>query len=438
MNRRLDPRGDIRRLNFIGLGAVMLLFGGVGSWAATAELAGAVIASGSVVVESNVKKVQHPTGGVVGKIFVHEGATVEEGDILIRLDDTVPRATLGVVQMQLDELLAREARLEAERDDAKEITFAETLVNRGDLPSVASAIAGERKLFQSRRAALLGQRSELEERIAQSEEEIKGYSAQQAAKEAEIGLISKELVGVTNLWNQNLVSISRLSTLQRDKARLEGERGQFIAEIAKARGKISETQLQIIRVDQEFRTDVLKELREAQGKIAELKERRTAAEDQLKRIDIRSPQSGTVLQLAVHTAGEVVSNAQTIMEIVPKADRLVIDAKVAPQDIDQLALGAKASVRIMAGDQRAAPVLFGELTRISADVTRDPSSQGAPAPPYYGVRVSLKRNDFHGASELQLLPGMQAEVFVETYARTPLQYLLKPLREQIARTFRER
>src|SRR3569832_2645627 len=200
MNRRLDPRGDIRRLNFIGLGAVMLLFGGVGTWAAAAELAGAVIASGSVVVESNVKKVQHPTGGVVGKIFVHEGATVEEGDILIRLDDTVPRATLGVVQTQLDELLAREARLEAERDDAKEITFAETLVNRGDLRSVASAIAGERKLFQSRRDALLGQRSELEERIAQSEEEIKGYSAQQAAIVVVFVFISKELVGVTFFW----------------------------------------------------------------------------------------------------------------------------------------------------------------------------------------------------------------------------------------------
>jgi HlyD family secretion protein len=140
----------------------------------------------------------------------------------------------------------------------------------------------------------------------------------------------------------------------------------------------------------------------------------------------------------VHTAGEVVSNAQTIMEIVPKADRLVVDAKVAPQDIDQLALGAKASVRVMAGDQRAAPVLFGELTRISADVTRDTPNQGVPAPPYFGIRVSLKRSDFRGASELQLLPGMQAEVFVETYARTPLQYLLKPLREQIAHTFRER
>ncbi|HZP76251.1 MAG TPA: HlyD family type I secretion periplasmic adaptor subunit [Pseudolabrys sp.] len=433
-----DPRRAIRRLNLIGLALFVLLFGGFGVWASTSELAGAVIAPGSVVVESSVKKVQHPTGGVVGEIFVHEGDAVEEGQVLIRLDDTMTRATLGVVQTQLDELLAREARLKAERDGADEITFPDDLTKRSNESGPASAMAGEEKLFESRRGAREGQRAQLRERITQSNEEIKGLSAQQSGKEEEIGLIDKELAGVTDLWQKNLVSITRMTALQRDKARLDGEHGQFIAEIARARGKISETELQIIQVGQDFRTEVLKDLREAQGKIAELKERRTAAQDQLKRVDIRAPQTGTVLQLSVHTVGGVISPGETIMQIVPRADQLVVEAKVAPQDIDQLTVGAKASIRVMAGNQRTMPVLIGELTRVSPDLTRDPPAAGQPSQPYYAVRVSLSDEEIRRLASFKLVPGMPAEAFIATYARTPLQYLLKPLNEQIARTFRER
>jgi len=433
-----DPRHAIRRLNLIGLALFALLFGGFGVWASTTELSGAVIAPGSVVVESNVKKVQHPTGGVVGEIFIKEGDAVEESQILIRLDDTVTRATLGVVQTQLDELLAREARLKAERDGAATIVFPDELLKRRNETGPASAIAGEEKLFESRRSARDGQRSQLRERIAQSNQEIKGLSAQQSGKEVEVDLINKELAGVTELWEKNLVSISRITTLQRDKARLEGERGQFIAEIARARGKISETELQIIQLDQDFRTEVLKDLREAQGKIGELKERRTAAEDQLKRVDIRAPQSGTVLQLSVHTVGGVITQGETIMQIVPRADQLVVEAKVAPQDIDQLTLGAKAAVRVMAGNQRTMPELTGELVRISPDLTRDPPAGNQPGQSYYAVRITLPDEEIRRLASFKLVPGMPTEAFIQTYARTPLQYLLKPLNEQIARTFRER
>ena len=436
-----DPRLAIRKLNIIGLAIVVLLVGGFGGWAATSQLSGAVIAPGSVVVESNVKKVQHPTGGVVGEILVHEGSAVEAGQVVMRLDDTVTRSTLGVVQSQLDELTAREARLLAERDGANAVVFPDSLMARIDEKSVAAAIAGEGKLFDARKNGRLGQQSQLRERIAQSNEEIRGLTSQQTGKERELKYITEELVGVTELYAQNLVSISRMNTLQRDKARIEGEQGQYVADIARARGKISETELQILQLDQDFRTDVLKDLRETEGKIGELKERVTAAKDQLQRVDIRAPQSGIVNQMSVHTVGGVIANGETVMQIVPRSDALVVEAKVAPQDIDQIAVGAVGVVRVMAGDQRTMPDLTGVLTRVSADLTHDQQNgQGGQQAnqAYYLVRVSLPEKQVRRLGDLKLVPGMPAEVFIQTYARTPLQYLLKPLREQIARTFRER
>jgi HlyD family secretion protein len=433
-----DPRRAIRKLNRAGLALTVLLVGGVGGWAATSQLAGAVIASGSVVVESNVKKVQHPTGGIVGEILVKEGDEVQDGQVVLRLDDTMTRATLGIVRSQLDELMSREARLMAERDGADAVSFPEDLIGRRDRRSLATAFAGEEKLFDARRRARLGQRAQLRERVAQIGEEIRGLSAQQDAKEKEIEFIGQELVGVAELYKKNLIPIVRFMALQRDQAKLTGERGQFIADIARAKGKISEIELQIIQLDQDFRTEVLKDLREAQGKIAELKERVTAAEDQLKRVDLRAPQSGTVHQLAVHTVGGVIGNGETIMHIVPRADELVVEAKVAPHDIDQVALGAKVLVRIMAGNQRTTPEVTGVITRVSADLTREQAQGVQPGQSYYTVRISLPADEVARLVDMRLVPGMPAEAFIQTYERTPLQYLLKPLEEQIARTFRER
>jgi HlyD family secretion protein len=433
-----DPLLAIRTMNRIGIAIMVLLVGGFGTWAATSELAGAVIARGTVVVESNVKKVQHPTGGVVGQILVHDGSEVKAGQVLIRLDDTVTRSTLGVVRSQLDEYLARQARLHAERDGADAIEFPDELTARKADKSVAEAIGGEQKLFEARRSARSGQRAQLRERVAQSNEEIRGLTSQQDSKEQEVKFISQELEGVNTLYAKNLVSLSRLNTLQRDKARLLGEQGQYVAEIARARGKISETELQILQLGQDFRTDVLKDLRDTEGKVAELKERVTAAKDQLKRVDIRAPQDGFVNQLSVHTVGGVITNGETIMQIVPRSDALVVEAKVAPQDIDQVVVGAEGIVRILAGDQRTMPDLNGTLTRVSADLTRDPGTGPQENQPYYLVRVSLPVDEAQRLGDLKLVPGMPAEVFIQTYARTPLQYLLKPLREQIARTFRER
>jgi len=441
-----DPVAVIRKLNVIGYAMALLLVGCFGGWATTSELAGAVIASGTIIVETVDKKVQHPTGGVIKEILVHDGSEVEEGQILVRLDDTVNRSSLGVLRAQFDENVARRARLIAERDLADSIIFPDSLIPRKDEPSVAAAINGEEKLFASRKEARAGQRAQLRERISQSNEEIRGLTAQLAAKENEIELISRELVGVADLYSKNLVTISRYMTLERDQTRVQGERGQFISEIARAKAKISETELQIIQVDQDFRTDLLKDLREADGKIAELVDKMVAAEDQLKRTDIRAPRSGVVHGLAVHTVGGVIANGETIMSVVPHDDDLIVEARVMPNQVDQLEAGAAARVRINAGNQRTMPELNGSLIHVSPDTARDNPQGQTPGQgqgqnqgqAYYVARVALPKHEIERLGTFRLLPGMPSEVFITTGSRTPMQYLLKPLHEQIARTFKER
>lgn len=433
-----NPMQAVRRLELTGYGLLALLFGGVGVWASTSHIAGAVIAPGTIVVQSNVKKVQHPTGGVIAAINVHEGDEVKAGQVVVRLDDTIARATVGVVRVQLDELLARQARLMAERDRADQISFPGALLGRQNDKQLAATLAGEQKLFESRRTAKVGQRAQLRQRVAQAKEEIRGLEAQQAAKEQEIAFIKKELAGVNELWGKNLIAITRLMQLERDKARLSGGRGQYVAEIARAKGKISETELQIIQLDKDFSTEVLKDLRETQGKIAELTERLVAAQDRLKRVNILAPQDGVVNQLAVHTVGGVLGNGEVLMEIVPRNDELIVECKIEPRDIDQVKLGADAVVRVMAGKARANPDLAGRVTLVSADLTRKRPAMGMPEHAYYTVHISLPKQEVARLGNLTLIPGMQAEVFIQTYPRTPLEYLIKPLKDQMARTFRER
>lgn len=437
---RRSPRHAIRRLNLVGCTAIVVALGGVGGWASTTDIAGAVIANGTVVVETNVKKVQHLNGGIVGEILVKEGSEVETGQILMRLDNTLTRATLGVVRSQLDLYVARRARLLAERDGVASVAFSAAPGNRLVRDVAESAIAGEQRLFRARREGREGQRAQLRERIAQLGEEIRGLAAQQQSKDGEIGYIGEEFAGVSQLYQKNLVTVARYVQLQRDQARLHGERGQLVADIARSRGKIAETELQILQLDQDFRTDVLKDLRETEARVAELQERANAAMDELERTDIRAPQAGIVYQLQVHTIGGVIGKGDTLMQIAPRADALIIEAKVAPQDIDQVAAGAPVRVRIEAGNRRTTPDLGGRVMVVSPDLTRDPvaSPAGAQTQQYYTARVSLSKADIKSVGDLKLVPGMAAEVYIRTEDRTPLEYLLKPLREQIARTFRER
>ena len=432
--RAKSPQRSIQRHLLGGLAVVALLAGGVGGLAATTELSGAVIAPGSLVVDSNVKKVQHPTGGVVGELRVRDGDKVQAGDIVVRLDETITQANLAIVVKSLNELQARLARLEAERDNVDSIRFPAELLARASDPDAARSMTGERNLFEFRRSARAGQKAQLRERIAQLKEEIQGLSGQVAAKKRETELIGQELEGVRDLWRKNLVQIQRVTALERDAARLEGERGQLIAATAQAKGKISEIELQILQIDQELRSEVAKDLREAQGKIAELVERKVAAEDQLKRIDIRAPQNGMVHQSTVHTVGGVITAGEAIMLIVPEADVLTVEAKLAPQDIDQVRVGQSAALRFSAFNQRTTPELNGVVSRVSADLTTDQRTGAA----YYVVRITLSESEIGRLDGLRLVPGMPVEAFIRTGERTVLSYVTKPFTDQINRAFRGR
>jgi HlyD family secretion protein len=428
-------RKSIRLHLIIGLAVVVVLAGGFGGWASTAQISGALIAPGAVVVESNVKKVQHPTGGVVGEVRARDGDLVKAGDVVVRLDDTVTKASLAIVTKNLDGLWARAARLEAEQRGLDTVTFPKMLLDRADDPDVKNVIASESKLFEVRTTGRAGQKAQLRERVTQLNEEIAGLAAQEKAKDQEIALVLKELVGVRDLYDKHLVQISRLTVLERDQARLAGERAQYIASRAQAKGKITETELQIIQVDRDLVSDVSKDLRETNDKIGEFVERKVTAEDQLRRVDIRAPQDGMVLQSTVHTVGGVITAGDAIMMIVPQADDLQVEAKVNPQDIDKLQIGQKTLLRLSAFNQRTTPELNGVVTRVSPDVTTEQRTGQS----YYTIRVSMPPEEVARLGEnVRLIPGMPVEAFVQTGDRTMLSYLIKPLSDQLMRAFREK
>jgi len=414
---------SIRLHLIIGLAVVVILAGGLGGWASTAEISGALIAPGQIVVESNVKKVQHPTGGVVGEVLARDGDIVKSGDILVRLDDTVTKASLAIVTKNLDAQWARAARLEAEQRGLDKITFPPQLTSRISEPDVKSLILSETKLFEVRVNGRTGQKAQLRERITQLNEEIAGLAAQEKAKDQEIALVEKELAGVRDLYDKHLVQISRLTTLERDAARLNGERAQYIASRAQAKGKITETELQIIQVDKDMVSEVSKDLRETNDKIGEFVERKVTAEDQLRRIDIRAPQDGMVLQ-----------SGDAVMMIVPQADDLQVEAKVNPQDIDKLQIGQKTLLRLSAFNQRTTPELNGVVSRVSPDVTTDQRTGQS----YYTIRVTMPPQEVARLGEAKLIPGMPVEAFVQTGDRTLISYLMKPLSDQLMRAFREK
>lgn len=427
-------RRSIRSHLIIGLVVVLLLAGGLGGWASTAQISGALIAPGSVVVDSNVKKVQHPTGGVVGELRARDGDVVKAGDVVVRLDDTVTKAGLAIVTKNLNGLWARAARLEAEQRNAERITFPTVLLEQIADDEVKNVIASETKLFNVRSSSRTGQKAQLRERVAQLNEEINGLAAQQAAKAREIELIEKELVGVRGLYNQQLVQLSRLTVLERDAARLAGERAQFMAARAQAKGKITETELQILQIDKDLVSEVSKDLRETNDKIGEFVERKVTAEDQLRRIDIRAPQDGMVLQSSVHTVGGVITAGDAIMLIVPQADNLSVEARVNPQDIDQLQIGQKTLLRLSAFNQRTTPELNGIVSRVSPDTTTDQRTGQS----YYTIRISMPPSEIARLGDVRLIPGMPVETFVQTGDRTMLAYLAKPLNDQLMRAFREK
>jgi HlyD family secretion protein len=424
----------IRRHLLIGAGVAGIIILGLGGWARSTELASATIAHGIVVVESSVKKVQHPTGGIVKELNVQEDQHVNEGDVLIRLDDTQTKANLGIITKNLDVLYAREARLEAEKDGADKIALPEKLLTREpNEPDLAHVLDGERKLFGLRLTAREGEKSQLREQIAQLREQIAGLAEQIDAKDKEISLIQGELVGIEQLWEKQLVPLTRVNALKRDAAGLEGERGSLIASKAAAAGKISEIELQIIQVDEDARSKEAEELSDVRSKIAELEERKVAAEDELNHIEIRAPQTGRVLQLQVHTVGGVIRAGDVIMLIVPANDVLSVDARVSPNDIDQVQPEQKAVLRFSSFSARTTPELNGTISSVAADLTQDERTGAA----YYKVRIAVPDAELKRLQGLKVIPGMPVEAFILTGNRTVLSFLMKPMMDQLKRTFRE-
>lgn len=405
----------------------------IGVMSAATEMAGAVIASGQLVVQSEVKKVQHPTGGVVKELRVGDGARVKAGDVLLRMDETVARANLAAVDKARWELEARQARLQAERDTSDEVQFPDLLIAETD-PTAAAIVAGERRFFHLRRDAAAGQKQQLREQIVQLTEQIAGLGDQLTAKKQETEFLEKELGGVQQLWDQRLVSINRLTSLQRDSARLLGERGLLTASIAQAKGKISETELKILQIDQDFRSDVAKELAEVRAKLSETVEKQVAARDAADKLELRAPQDGLVHDLAVHTKGGVIGAGETIMTIVPDQDQLMVETHIAPQDIDQIRIGQTAMLRFTNFNQRTTPEIDGEVMRIGADVSRDDKAGAS----YFVVRIAIPPDQIGKLGKTHLMPGMPVEVFVRTAERTMLSYLMKPLADQMQRAFREK
>ncbi len=407
--------------------------GGVGGWALATDIAGAVLASGNLVVESDVKKVQHPTGGVVAEIRVRDGDIVKAGDLLVRLDETVTRANLAIVKKTLNEQMARKARLEAERDGAPTITYPAELVAQTDDPETGRVMATEAKEFDLRRIVRNGQKGLLSERSSQLKQEISGNEAQERAKAKELTLMQRELEGARKLWSQNLMPITKLTSLEREAARLEGERAQLLAAVAEVKGKVAEVELQILQVDRQAGSDVSGELRECEAKIGEFIERRFAAEDQMQKIEIRAPQTGTVHQSVIHTVGGVITASETLMLIVPNGDSLAVEVKVSPNDVDQLWIGQSALLRFSAFNRRTTPEINGKVANIAADIETDQRT-GAR---YYSVRISLAADELSRLGEVKLVPGMPVDAMMTTSDRKVISYLVKPIQDQLVRAFRE-
>lgn len=426
--------GSLVTQTAIGAAVLALFFGVGGLWAATAPLTGAVVAQGQVVVGSNVRKVQHPTGGVVAELKVKDGDAVEEGQLLIRLDETMTAANLAATNKKIDELTARAARLEAERFGYRPLTFPVALTARQSDPLIAELISTETELYAARRDAHAQQKSRLQERINQLRQEIVGLEVEEAARQKLETVTHKELAGLRHLDKSKLVQYQRLSQVERDAINLEQKKGQLQAQTAQTQGRILETELQIVSLTDELRVETTKELREVQAEMAQEQERRVAALDQQTRVAIKAPAAGIVHQSTVHTVGGVIAQGEPLMLIVPANEALEVEVKVNPSDIDQVHIGQPAKIQVQAFNRRTMPKLTGEVARLAADVTKDPQTGAS----YYTVRIRLSPEELARLGDHKLTAGMLADTFISTSARTALDYLTRPLYDQVARALTER
>ncbi len=415
-----------------GWAVVIAFIGGSVLWAAVARLDGAAIASGVIAVESKRKTIQHLEGGIIKEIVTAEGAHVAAGDVLIRFDDTQPRASLALLRGRLAAALALRARLVAERDGAGDITFPEELMSQAGEPAIARMMSGEIDVLRSRRSRIHGQESVLRERIDKQHREIVGLRAKVAASRQQLALVEEEIGPHEEMAARGVISRSSLLALKGKKADLTGSIGDFQAQIARAEDGISEVEYQLKMPRSTDYNQVTEELQKVQADIADLRDKIGAAEDILRRTDVVAPVSGTIVDLQVHTVGGVLQPGQRLLDVVPDRDRLIVDVRVDPRDIDVVYPGMPAQVRLTAFNTRTTPTVPGAVTAVSADRMSDPAT-GAP---YFSAQVVLDAGD--AAFDLaRLKAGMQAEVFLVTTERTALDYLLEPVIRSFGRAGRE-
>jgi HlyD family secretion protein len=426
--------GNARTSLILGFGALAVLVGGIGGWAAMANIAGAIVAPGQIKVEGDRQVVQHPDGGVVGEINVVDGDFVEAGEILMRFDDTLLRSELTIVESQLYEIMARRGRLDAERDGLDTITFDQELLDlAAENAEIAELVDGQQRLFEARRITRAKQVEQLNERQTQIEEQIKGSEAQLAALDVQLGLIRKELADQQSLLDQGLAQSSRVLQLQREEAGLNGQVGGLTAAIAESRGRIAEIEIEILKLETDLREEAITTLRDLQYREIELREKRLSALETLSRMDVRAPVSGIVYGKIVHALRSVVRAAEPIMYIVPQDTPLVISSRIEIIHIDQVHAGQTASLHFSAFDQRTTPVIYGSVVKVSADVFTDERTGMS----YYTAEIIPNEGEAEKLGNLKLIPGMPVDSFIATGERTPLNYLVKPFTDYFNKAFRE-
>ncbi len=424
-----------RRPLILGILALIVLVGGFGAWSVLANISGAIVVSGQIEVEQNRQVVQHPDGGVVEALLVKEGDNVDAGDILIKLDPTGIQSTLNTVEGQLFELMARRSRLEAERDDAKAIVFAPELVEAAaENPKIDDLMRGQARLFRARLDSLSKAVDQLQKRRAQISNQIEGIVAQQGALEKQLGLIGQELESQQSLLDRGLAQASRVLALQREEAQLRGTMGELTASKAQAEGRITEIDIEILKLGTARREEAISRLRDLQFRELELTEKRNAAKEKLARLDIRAPVSGVIYDLKVFGTRSVIRPAEPVLYVVPQDRPLVISARVQPIHVDEVFPGQEVELRFPAFNSRTAPELKGRVTQVSADAFIDERTQA----PYYRAEIVLKEGENAKLGEgMTLIPGMPVEAFLRTADRTPLAYLIKPLADFFRKAFRE-
>ncbi|MCF6304225.1 MAG: HlyD family type I secretion periplasmic adaptor subunit [Rhodobacteraceae bacterium] len=422
-----------RRFVTLGMLAMLGLFGGLGYWSATSQIAGAIVTSGMIQVESNRQVVQHPTGGVVGEILVVDGDTVKAGDILIRFDDVQIRSEIDIIEGQLFELIGRQSRLKAERDALDEITFDQELIIAAKNPKFADIMPSQIRLFTARRLTLAEELAQMNERIVQIGNQIDGTQAQLSAQQEQIALMQTELADQQSLLEKGLVQAGNVSALRRAVADLIGNAGAMQATIAQNRGRIAEAEIEILRLKSQASEDAITALNDLQFSEIELRQRRLSLTETLARLDVRAPRSGVVLGMQVHAERSVVQAAQAILYIVPQDSPLIISVQIPTIDIDQIYVGQEVFLRFPAFDQRTTPEILGVVVKIAPDVVLNEQTGQS----FYAAELRPAEGELEKLEGLQLLPGMPVESFIKTDDRTPLEYLLKPLTDYFNRAFRE-